>query len=57
MHDQVVEQEVDGVLQTTSVVPGENEMEDFNLLFLAFNLLRLRLLKLCVYNVLSLELL
>ena len=57
MHDQMIEEEIDGVLQPTSIVSGEDEMEAFDLLFLAVNLLGLSILKLGIYDMLRLELL
>jgi len=56
MHDEVVEQEVDGVFQPTGIVPGKDKVEAFNLLFLSINGLGVAILKLCINNVLSLEL-
>jgi hypothetical protein len=56
MHDQMVEQEVDGIFEPTGIVSGEDQVESLNLLFSAVNRFSLAVLKLSINNMLSLEL-
>jgi len=50
----MVEQEVNGVFESASIVPGEHKMEGFDLLILTINSLGLRILKLRIDNMLRL---
>jgi hypothetical protein len=56
VHDKVVDQEVKGVLQSTSVVASEVEVKRLDCLLLALNSFGHGVLKASVNNVLSLEL-
>lgn len=52
MHDEVVDQKVQGILETTGVVPGEAQMHRFDLLLFSIDGFSLHILYMRFDNVL-----
>lgn len=57
VHDQMVEQKVDGIFQPTGIVARKDEMKALDLFFLSIDGFGLRFLKLSIDNMLRFELL